>query len=388
LFPAAETHIKEVLFRHPARGEKSRGRSVHKGAALVKDKIKIGIVGSKFAADFHAFSYRRNPVAEVVAAAAIDNLEPFARKWNIPRTYADYREMLAREDLDLVSVCVPNFLHYEVVLAAARHGRHVFCEKPLATTVPHAREMIGACAKAGVKLFYGEDWVFAPALRRTEDIIREGALGRLLYVKAKECHNGTHSPYAKAKQSCGGGCLIHLAIHPLGWILYLLGDGGKNKVVEVFGKCNGGLRDNYVHKDNGGEDFALGILKFANGEHALIEGNYITVGGMDDKVEIYGSEGNLKADLTFGSCLNVYSRPGYAYALEKTDNTLGWTKPAVDEFLNLGYVDELAYAVDCVRQNRDPVYGCSGALGLACIEIVSALYDSNTAGAVVRGSWG
>lgn len=354
----------------------------------MKDKIKVGIVGSKFAADFHAFSYRRNPAVEIAAVAAIDNLEPFSKKWNIPHAYADYNEMLAKEDLDLVSVCLPNFLHHDVVLAAASHGRHVFCEKPLATTVEHARGMLDACRRAGVKLFYGEDWVFAPALRRAIEIVREGGLGKLLYVKAKECHNGTHSPFAKAKNSCGGGCLIHLAIHPIGWILHLLGDEGRNPVVEVFGKCNGGLQDNYVHKDNGGEDFALGILKFANGEHALIEGNYITVGGMDDKIEIYGAEGNLKADLTLGSCLNVYSRPGYGYALEKTDNTLGWTKPAVDEFLNLGYVDELAEAVDCVRQDRKPIYGCSGELGLACVEIITALYRSNETGALVRGKWG
>lgn len=351
-------------------------------------KIKIGIVGSKFAADFHAFSYRRNPTVEIVAAAAIDNLAPFAKKWSIPRTYADYNEMLAKEDLDLVSVCLPNFLHHDVVLAAARCGKHVFCEKPLATTVSDARAMVAACRKAGVLLFYGEDWVFAPALRRAEEIIREGALGKVHYVKAKETHNGTHSPFAKDKHSCGGGCLIHLAIHPLGWILHLLGNGGQNKVVEVFGKCNGGLQDNYVHKENGGEDFALGILKFADGEHALIEGNYITVGGMDDRVEIYGASGNLKADLTLGSCLNVYSRPGYGYAIEKTDNTLGWTRPAVDEFLNLGYVDELAQAVECVRHNRKPVYGCSGELGLACVEIIAALYQSNQAGTIVRGAWG
>jgi predicted dehydrogenase len=354
----------------------------------MKAKIKVGIVGSKFAADFHAFSYARNPLVEVTAAAAIDNLEPFAKKWNIPRTYADYQEMLAQEDLDLVSVCVPNFLHHPVALAAARAGKHVFCEKPLATTVADAREIIEVCRKADVKLFYGEDWCFAPPLKRLIEVIAEGGIGRLLYVKAKECHCGSHSPFAKAKETCGGGCLIHLAIHPIGWILHLLGQAGRNKVVEVFGKCNGGLQDNYVHKDNGGEDFALGILKFANGEHAFVEGNYITVGGMDDKVEVYGSEGNIKADLTFGSCLSVYSRPGYKYAIEKTDNTLGWTKPAVDEFLNLGYVDELAYAVDCVRRDQEPSYGCSGQLGLACVEIVDAMYKSNASGKVVRGSWG
>ena len=353
----------------------------------MKDKVRVGIVGSKFAADFHADSYSRNEHADVVAVAAIDNLEEISSKWNIPDTYEDYNEMLKRDDIDLVSVCVPNFLHHDVAIAAARAGKHVLCEKPLATTVEDAEEIIAECAKAGVKLVYAEDWVFSPSLRRVEKIIAEGAVGEILYVKGKEVHNGTHSPFAKNKQTCGGGCLIHLGIHPIGWILHLLGDEGNNPVVEVIGKCNNGQADNYVHKDNGGEDFGLGVMKFKGGQTAFIEGNYITVGGMDDKVEIYGAKGVIKVDLTFGSNVDVYSTPGYSYAIEKAEHTLGWTKPAVDEFYNLGYVDELRYAVDCVRKDMEPKYGCSGRLGLACLQIVNVMYQSSREGRTITGEW-
>ena len=354
----------------------------------MKDKVRIGIVGSKFAAGFHADSYSRNDRAEMVAVAAIDNLAEYSAQWNIPDTYSDYHEMLKRDDIDLVSVCVPNSLHHDVVMAAAAAGKHIVCEKPLATSVADAEEMVCACEESGVKLFYAEDWVFAPAVRRVKTLLAEGAVGKLLYLKAKECHNGTHSPYARDKAKCGGGCLIHLAIHPIGFALDLLADEGRNKVVEVTGKCNRGLADNYVHKDNGGEDFSLGIMKFANGEHALVEGNYITVGGMDDKIEIYGTEGRVKVDLTLGSNVEVYSRTGYSYCIEKADNTLGWTRPAVDEFYNLGYVDELAYAVDCVRNDTQPKYACSGRMGKACVEIVQVMYESDRTGRTVRGEWG
>ena len=354
----------------------------------MKKKVRIGIVGSRFAADFHADSYSRNEHTEMVAVAAIDNLDEYSSKWNIPHTYGDYNEMLKRDDIDLVSVCVPNFLHHDVVLAAAKGGKHVLCEKPLATSLDDAREMTEVCRENNVKLFYAEDWVFAPALRRAQEVIAEGGIGKVVYVKAKECHNGTHSPFARDKKTCGGGCLIHLAIHPLGWVLHLLGDEGRNKVIEVIGKCNGGLADNYVHKENSGEDWSAGIMKFANGEHAFVEGNYVTVGGMDDTVEIYGTKGVIKIDLTFGSSMRVYSRPGYSYAIEKADTTKGWTKPAVDEFYNLGYVDELAYAVDCVMNDKEPMYGCSGAMGVACIGIVEAMYESNRLAATVRGKWG
>ncbi len=351
------------------------------------DKVKIGIVGSKFAADFHCDSYSRNEHAEVVAVAAIDNLEEISGKWKIPSTYQDYKEMLKRDDIDLVSVCVPNFLHHDVVIAAARAEKHVICEKPLATTIEDAKEMVEVCRKEGVKLFYGEDWCFAPALMKVIETVKEGAIGKILYVKAKETHNGTHSPFAKNAKYCGGGSLIHLGIHPVGWILHFLGNQGKNKVTEVIGKTNGGGKNNYVHKDNSGEDWALGIMKFANGEQAFVEGNYITVGGMDDKVEIYGTEGVIKIDLTFGSPISIYSRPGYSYCIEKTDNTLGWTKPAVDEFYNLGYVKELAYVVECVLNNKEPIYSLSGEMGLKCVEIIQAMYQSNREGKTITGNW-
>lgn len=354
----------------------------------MKDIVRIGIVGSKFAADFHCDSYSRNPFAKVVAVAAIDNLEQISSKWHIPDTYADYNEMFARKDIDLVSVCVPNFLHRDVVIAAAKAGKHIVCEKPIATEPEHGREMIDACNNAGVMLFYAEDWVFCPALRRVEAVLSEGAIGDVLYVKAKECHNGTHSPFAKKKETCGGGSLLHLGCHPVAWSLHLLSREGRNKVVEVLGVCNRGSEDNYVHKDNTGEDFGLGVMTFADGQRAFVEGNYITVGGMDDKVELYGTEGLIKVDLTHSSQVTVYSRPGYSYCIEKADHCIGWTRPAVDEFHGLGYVDELRYVVDCVRRNEQPKYGLSGRLGLACLEIIKAMYRSAETGQVVRGEWG
>ena len=350
------------------------------------EKVRIGIVGSKFAADFHCDSYSRNEHAELVAVAAIDNLEEISSKWKIPHAYDSYEKMFEREDIDLVSVCVPNFLHHPVVLAAARAGKHVVCEKPLATTGGAAREMIRVCDEQGVKLMYAEDWCFAPALKRVHELVEEGGIGRVLYVKAKECHNGSHSQFTKKRATCGGGSFIHLGIHPIGYLLYLLGRGS-NPVVEVTGRMNGGMEDNYVHRDQEGEDFGVGILRFRNGEFGLVEGNYITVGGMDDKVEIYGTEGLLKVDLTFGSPIQCYSRPGISYSIEKTDHNLGWTRPAVDEFYSLGYVEELRYFVDCVRNDEQPFYGVNGRSGLACIELVEALYRSNETGRTVRGSW-
>ncbi len=349
-------------------------------------RVGVGIVGAKFAADFHCDAFTRNEHAEIVAAASPSGALNLAEKWNIPHAYTDFREMIQRDDIDVISVCVPNFLHHEVALNAARHGKHVIVEKPMATTVEDAVEMVRVCNEQKVLLMYAEDWAFSPALQKAGELVREGGIGEVLYVKAKEVHNGTHSPFAKSKEFCGGGSFLHLGVHPIGWLLYFLGRG-ENPVVEVTGKMTGGLDKNFVHKENGGEDFGMGMMRFQNGQFGFVEGNYITVGGMDDKVEIYGTEGVLKVDLTFGSPITCYSRPGISYSIEKTDHNLGWTKPAVDEFMNLGYVPELDYFIDCVRKDNPVFYGVDGQAGVACVELVQAFYESNQTARTVFGKW-
>ncbi len=349
-------------------------------------KVKVGIIGSKFAADIHCDAYSRNREVEITAVAALDNLPAFSKKWKIPKTYESYPDMFEQEELDLVSVCVPNFLHHDVVIAASEAGLDVVCEKPLATNIQDGREMLEVCRKNKTKLFYAEDWCFSPTMRRIDAIIEEGAVGRVLYIKAKEVHNGSHSPFAKKIETCGGGSFIHLGIHPVTYALYLIGKG-TNPVVEVSAMMTGGQNGNFIHKDFEGEDFGIGSMRFQDGAIAFVEGNYITIGGMDDKIEIYGTDGVIKADLTFGSNIDCYSRPGLSYTIEKAEHGLGWSKPAVDEFYNLGYVDEMKYFIDCVKKEKEAFYGVDGRAALASLEIVEAFYRSSREGRVVSGSW-
>jgi predicted dehydrogenase len=346
------------------------------------EKVGVGIVGSAFAAGLHADAYRRCPYATLIAVSskAPEELRQFCSRFAIPHVYDELGEMLAREDIQLVSICAPNFTHKELVLAALGAGKHVICEKPLATTVEDAKAMVKAASAAGRRLFYAEDWVFAPALVRVVELIAEGAVGKVVYVKAKETHLGSHSPFAQRREYCGGGAMIHLGIHAIGFCLALLDDD----VTEVWGGVTGGGEANLVHQDYTGEDWALGLLTFAGGVRALVEGNYVTVGGLDDIVEVYGSDGVIKVDLSQGSPLNVYSRPGFAYAVEKADTTKGWTRPAVDELRNLGYPDEIAHFVDCVRREEPAKRGVRAEDGLRALEVVQAIYRSAEEKRVVR----
>ena len=345
------------------------------------EKLQIGIIGSKFAAMLHAESYKRCSSVVMHSIAAIDNLNEFADEYQIPNRYSDYREMFAKEDLDLISVCVPNFLHRDVVVAAAEAGKKaIICEKPLATSVKDGQEMVKICRDKRVKLMYAEDWIFAPALTRAREICQEGGIGDILYVKARETHNGSHSVFAQQKKYCGGGSMIHLGIHPVGFLPWLTGQD----ITHVMGMKTEGLEKNLIHKNYTGEDWAAALVMLENGARGFVEGNYITCGGMDDKIEIYGTEGSIHIDLTKGSPLSVYSRPGYEYAIEKADFTHGWTKPAVDEFMSLGYVNEIAYFVDCVQNDKQPLKGTSGEDGIKALAVTFAIYESAEKGRLIE----
>ena len=337
------------------------------------EKVRIGIVGSKFAATLHIQAYKRNPYAQIVAAASPGPALPgFCNEHGIPSCYSDYREMLEKAKIDVVDACVPNFLHGEVAVAAAESGRHVIVEKPLATTLEDADAMLEACTRNKVKLMYAEDWIFAPALQRAKSICNEDGIGEILYIRAKEAHSGSHSPYAQKIKFCGGGSMIHLGIHAVGFVRWFK----EKEVVEVIGKTSGGGARNLKLHSMEGEDWAAGILTFEDGSFAIVEGNYITLGGLDDAVEIYGSKGLMKINLSQGSPISVYSSEGYSYAVEKAETTKGWTRPAVDEKWSLGYPSEISHFIDCVRLDEDPMPGVRGVDGRAALQIVLAICDS------------
>lgn len=188
-------------------------------------EVRIGIIGTKFAGDFHAQSWAGIPDARIEAIADIDpeSRKSFAATHNVQKVYDDYRKLLKDPEIDLVDICLPNFLHAEVAIAAMKAGKNVICEKPFATTLEDGALIVDVQKETGQKYFYAEDWIFAPALVRAKNLLEEGAIGTALYLRGKEVHNGSHSPFAQKIEFCGGGSIIHLAVHPIGFFHHLLG---------------------------------------------------------------------------------------------------------------------------------------------------------------------
>ncbi len=338
----------------------------------------VAIIGAGFIAEIHLESYRRFvPDARVTAicSRSPERGAALAARHDVPHVFTRVDTLLAESDCEVVDICVPNDLHAEVCLAAAAAGRHVICEKPLAVTLEQADAMIAACAKGGVKLMYAEELCFAPKYERVRALAAEGALGRIYQLRQCEKHSGPHSDWFYDIDRAGGGVLMDMGCHAIGWFRWML--GGAPKVERVYASMSTVRHQGRTR----GEDNLVAIVEFEGGVIGVAEDSWAKPGGMDDRIEVYGTGGVSYADLFAGNAALTFSEAGYGYALEKAGETKGWTFTVFEEAFNQGYPQELAHFVRCVREDRPPLV--SGEDGRAVLEIIYAAYESAGLGCAV-----
>jgi len=348
-------------------------------------KVKILLAGAAFAADLHADAYSRiRDKAEIVGIVdkSPERIRELAERYGFTgyTAYDDIDDAIAKADCDVVDICLPNFLHADVAIKALKSGRHVISEKPVATTVEDAQRVIDTADACGKKIYYAEDWIGSPAVNKALELIEKGGIGELKFVRARECHSGSHSPFAQTIKFCGGGVMMHLGIHPVGFMLALK----NNRWKTLTALTSGGGNENLIHTGMEGEDWAGALMRFEDGTTAVLEANYVTSGGMEDSLDFYGTQGCLHVDLTFSSALRGFSIPGFDYTVEKAELTNGWSRPAVDERYNLGYVAEIAHFVDCAAKNEDARIGLRGIDGLESVKVINLIYKSAKEGVAIR----
>ena len=351
----------------------------------MKKKLKVLLVGAAFSADLHSDGYSRiKDKVEIVGICDRDlsRIAALAERYGFTdyTAYDDYATAIEQCDCDLVDICMPNFLHHDVAVKALCAGRDIICEKPLATTVEDAQDMVDTANRLGKHIYYAEDWLFAPAFRKALAILRSGQVGRPLYIRARECHSGSHSPFAQSIKYCGGGCMVHLGVHPVSFMLALK----NNRWAELTAMTSGGGKTNLVHSKMEGEDWAGAFLRFADGTYATLEANYVTVGGMEDILDIYCEHGCIHVDLSFSGPVKVFSIPGLDYTVEKAEITTGWSTPAVDEKYSLGYCGEIEHFVECALAGEDAQIGLRGKDGLETLKVINLIYRSAREGVAIK----
>jgi predicted dehydrogenase len=296
------------------------------------DKIRVGMIGYGGVGRVHVLSYRSIPhhyglpedtVRVVgVATAHPETARSAAEEIGCEQWTDRYPEMLERQDVDLVTVAVPNDAHEEIVTAAAAAGKHIFCEKPLARDVAEARRMRDAVARAGVKAQVNFNFRYYPGIQHARRLIEEGLLGRVFSYRA--CfYRSSYIDYDKPlswrlqRDVAGGGALFDLGSHVLDALYFLLGDfdsvlATAETMIEQRPVAPGAAETGPVDVD----DIALMQAHMADGALGSVQISRLATGVPNEMtIEIYGDRGAIRFYSADPSWLHVFDtqspREGY-----------------------------------------------------------------------------
>jgi myo-inositol 2-dehydrogenase / D-chiro-inositol 1-dehydrogenase len=336
------------------------------------NKLKIGIIGSGFIAEHHCLAFSLLPNVEIIGISSINEGEAklLMNKYKIPgKPKHNYQDLL-KLDCDVISACIPNYLHKKISIDILNSGKHVIIEKPLARNPIEGQAILDSKKSSNRKIFYCENNMYAPSFSKVKEVIQEGAIGRIYMGRGREQHSGPHSKWFYKKEESGGGALLDLGIHDVACLVWYL----DYDVSEVFCQTRTIVPDRGEFGTCEVEDNATGILYFENDAQVVLEESWTAPGGYDMRFELFGTEGQVKAAPTFSNLVSIYSEKGYGYAVEKAGSTKGWTFPVPSEAWNFGYPQEMAHFANCIMNNEDPL--TDGNYGLKILKIIETMYKS------------
>lgn len=333
-------------------------------------KIGIGIIGTGSVAEHHIKSVRELEGCELIglASSTQERARMMAEKWGV-RTYADYRNLLANNDIRVVIICTHSGNHLEPVVAAAEAGKHILVEKPLEVSLERADQMIDACNKAEVKFGCIFQNRFSPDFQTLQKAVQEGALGKLTlgnaYIKwYRSPEYYSSSSWKGTLTGDGGAALINQGIHTIDLLLAVMGEAES-----VFGKVK------TVSHQIEGEDLGVALVSFKSGALGTVEGSTAIVPGYPERLEIYGTKGSIILE---GGKIAVWDVPN----LERPE-------PAAAEGKASGAADPMAIGhqlhkvqitdfLQAIREDRPPAV--TGKEGRRALALIQKIYQSSKQG--------
>lgn len=266
-------------------------------------KIRIGIIGVGLIGKIHLDMYTKVKDAEIVAVCDINEREArnVAEKYKVPNVYTDFREMLKRDDIEAVDVCLHNNLHAPVTIAALRAGKHVYCEKPIAGTYYDGKSMCDTAKECGKMLHIQLHTLYRKETKAAKALIDGGKLGKLYHARANGFRrrnrpfvDGYGTKYFTRKESATGGALIDMGVYTIGQMLYLLGLPTPER---ISGKTYQEMDMDPKRREESGfdvEELALGFVKFQNNITLDIMSAWsVHLGGFEGS-SIIGSLGGIR----------------------------------------------------------------------------------------------
>jgi predicted dehydrogenase len=334
--------------------------------------MRFGLIGAGCIGQIRARALANLSNCSLTAIADTD----ISRARAIKRTtdvalFTDYRELLARSDVQAVIVSTPPQLHEELVTAALESGKHVLCEKPLGNSVEACRRMVHASRRAGMTLATGFNHRYFPAIQFVKRALECNAIGELDHVRAFAGHAGLRefrSPWEYDKKVMGGGALMDVGIHIIDLTRYLLGE-----IEEIFGVATANIWRLGESEDNG-----MAVLRSFTGKYATLHATWAEWKGYGFHIEAYGTRGMLRASYAPMMSMGIYlDKPGgkrtreihFYPGIMVREKFKGWQSTVVKAFQH-----ELTDFVNSIRGNPGDM--ADGMAGLRAVEIADAVYQS------------
>jgi predicted dehydrogenase len=409
--------------------------SLVKVLVIAREKLKkssmktlgIGMVGARYGARMHLANYAKLPKGFVevrgICAQSKASADALAQEANIAFVTDDFAALLAREDIDVVDLCVPPALHHAFAIRAAEAGKHIVMEKPLTgyfgepgdpepigLRVPrhkmwegarrNAEAVRAAVAKNGVRFCYAENWVYAPPIDKMRRLIAASS-GSVLELRAEENHSGSNSIFSRDWKSTGGGTLLRMGVHSVGACLHLKqweGQVRRGKGIRpvsvladtadlIHSQASDLARQTGAHQWISAnpvdvENWANLVIRFEDGTRATVTVSDAGLGGLNTRVSAYMTDGVIKANLTANDAIETYAPAAgifeKEYFTEKLETKAGWNRPSCDEDWFRGFAQEIADFVEAIREGREPRSGID--LAVECVNVIYAAYLSAAEG--------
>lgn len=297
-------------------------------------EIRIGMIGYSFMGKAHSNAYRQvaayfdlkaKPVMKAICGLYEHEAKAAAEKYGWEGYEKRWQDLIARDDIDVIDITTPNNIHCVQAVAAAKAGKHILCEKPLASTLAEAKQMLAAAQKAKVKHMVGFNYRRVPAVALAKKMIQKGDLGKIFHIRAVYLQDWIIDPdfplvWRLVKKDAGSGALGDLGAHIIDLAHFLVGDiDSLTATTETFIKERplppkeyGGLAAKASGAKKGKvtvDDAALFLARFKNGALGTFEATRFAAGNKNGNgFEINGSKGTLKFNFESMNELQYYNR--------------------------------------------------------------------------------
>ena len=369
-------------------------------------QVNVGMIGYKFMGKAHSHAYRDlpmffpnspKPVMKAVCGRDEAGVRQAAEQFGWEGYETDWRKLIERDDIDLIDINAPSDAHKEIAVAAARAGKHLFCEKPLALTLADSREMLAVAEANKVTHMVGFNYRFAPAVRLAKKLIAEGRLGRLFHFRATFLQDWIVDPdfplvWRLQKDVAGSGSHGDLGAHLIDMAHYLVGD-----MTEVIGVSETFIKERPLPSSMTGlsakgsadgpkgevtvDDATLFLARFAGGTLGSFEATRFAPGHRcSNTFEINGSLGSVRFDFERMNELHVYFTSddadvqGFRRVLATDpahDYMDAWWPPGHTIGFEHTFIHEVVELLEALKEGREPQPSFHD--GVKCQQVLEAV---------------